>query len=66
MIGLASKSTTTWFLGGRDGTVAEFIKFHFETANAPQLTYTANGNSCRGLAWYISTAYIVSASNAGS
>jgi hypothetical protein len=57
IVGLASKSTTTWFLGGRH-LVAEFIKFHFEVANAVQLTYTASSTSNHGLIWYINTAYI--------
>jgi hypothetical protein len=65
MIGLASKSTTTWFLGGRS-SIAQFYKFHFEVANTVQLTYTSSGNDNSGLAWYINTAYIISASGAGS
>jgi hypothetical protein len=42
MRGVASKSTTTWFLGGRD-TATEFYKFHFEVINAVQLTYATTG-----------------------
>jgi hypothetical protein len=61
MRGLASKSTTTWFLAGRY-SVAEFIKFHFEVANTAQLTYTASSNNNSGLTWYINTAYIMQAS----
>jgi hypothetical protein len=56
--GVASKSTTTWFLGGRF-SVAEFIKFHFEAANTAQLTYTAVTTNNFGLTWYINTAYIM-------
>jgi hypothetical protein len=40
MRGLASKSTTTWFLAGRDGAT-EFIRFHFEAANTVQLTFSS-------------------------
>jgi hypothetical protein len=54
MRALASKSTTTWFLAGR-GTIAEFIKFHFETVNTVQLTYTSSGINVHGLTWYINT-----------
>jgi hypothetical protein len=57
MRGLASKSTTTWFLGGR--SASRFIKFHFEVANAVQLTYTTSNVSNRGFTWYINTAYIM-------
>jgi hypothetical protein len=42
MFGLASKSTTTWFLASCRN-IPEFIKFHFEVANTAQLTYTASG-----------------------
>jgi hypothetical protein len=58
MKALASKSTTTWFLGGRRD-VAEFIKFHFESANTVQLTYTASNIINDALTWYINTAYIM-------
>jgi hypothetical protein len=59
MSGLASKSTTTWFLAGRDPV--EFIKFHFEAANTVKLTYTVSATTNHGLAWSINTAYIMAA-----
>jgi hypothetical protein len=65
MRGLASKSTTTWFLGGRD-VVAEFYKFHFEVVGAVQLTYTMIGLYIHGLSWYINTSYIISAASGGN
>jgi hypothetical protein len=65
MIGLASKSTTTWFLGGRD-LGASFFKFHFEVANTVQLTYTSSSNNNYGFNWFINTAYIMSASRDGN
>jgi hypothetical protein len=65
MAGLASKSTTTWFLGGRL-TVAEFIRFHFETPDTAQLTYVANSNENRAVNWFINTAFITSAPEIGS
>jgi hypothetical protein len=58
IMGLASKSTTTWFLGGRSNTF-NFIKFHFELANTVQLTYTVSNTNNHGLTWYINTAYII-------
>jgi hypothetical protein len=59
--GLASKSTTNWFLGGRQDA-AEFIKFHFEVVDIVQLTYTTSNTDNRGLTWYINTAYIMQSS----
>jgi hypothetical protein len=58
MLGLASKSTTTWFLAGR-ASATEFIKFHFEVVDTAQLTYTANTTINFALTWYINTAYIM-------
>jgi hypothetical protein len=60
MKGLASKSTTTRFLGGRENA-SEFIKFHFEVVDTVQLTYTACEWRNNALGWYINTAYIMSA-----
>jgi hypothetical protein len=57
MRGLASKSTTTWFLSGLDD--AMFYRHHFEVANTIQLTYTASNIFNYGLTWYINTAYIM-------
>jgi hypothetical protein len=59
MGGLASKSTTTWFLAGRDLT-AQFIKFHFEIVNTIQLAYISAGLYNSALTWLINTAYITS------
>jgi hypothetical protein len=43
MRGLASKSRTTWFLGG--SSALNFYKFHFELTGTTQLTYsTDSGN----------------------
>jgi hypothetical protein len=64
MMGLASKSTTTWFLGGR--STFNFIKFHFESVGIVQLAYTASNNANFGLSWYINTAYVMQASFSGS
>jgi hypothetical protein len=61
MHGLASKSTTTWFLAGRD-TVAEFYLCHFQTVNLLQITYTTSGTSNNALTWFINTVYIMQAS----
>jgi hypothetical protein len=60
MGGLASKSTTTWFLAGRL-SAAEFIRFQFEVVDTVQLTYTAVSSVNEGLTWYINTVYIMSA-----
>jgi hypothetical protein len=65
MTGLASKSTTTWFLATL-GNAAYFIKFHFEVVNIAQLTYTTSSNNNAALTWYINTAYIIQASNSAS
>jgi hypothetical protein len=64
MQGLASKSTTTWFLGGC--SAVEFIKFHFEVVDTVQLTYTTSSTVNYGLNWYINTAYIMTASDGGT
>jgi hypothetical protein len=56
MCGLASKSTTNWFLAGRQD-VAEFIRFQFDVINTAQLTYAVNTWNL-GLTWFINTAYI--------
>jgi hypothetical protein len=67
MCGLAFKLASTWFLGGRGGpSAAFFFKFHFETANTIQLTYTAGSNWTHGLAWFINTAYIIYVSHFSS
>jgi hypothetical protein len=58
MCGLASKSTTTWFLGGRL-SVAEFYLCYFQTVNAVQLTYIASDIYNQALTWFINTAYII-------
>jgi hypothetical protein len=65
MQGLASKSTTTWFLGGRH-SAAQFIKSHFEIANTAQLTYIADNWYNHGSTWYLNTVYIMQASNGGT
>jgi hypothetical protein len=65
MYALASKSTTTWFLGSRNAAV-EFYKFHFEVVDTVQLTYIPIGTVNRALTWYINTAYIMTASYSAS
>jgi hypothetical protein len=65
MRGLASKSTTTWFLGGRRDA-PQFIKFHFEVVDTVQLTYTASNTWNLGLTWYINSVYIMQASSSGT
>jgi hypothetical protein len=42
---LASKSTSTWFIGGRGSAGTQVYRFHFEVVNTLQLSYTANGIS---------------------
>jgi hypothetical protein len=64
MRGLASKSATTWFLAGLD--VAQFLKFHFESVNTVQLTYTATGTNNAALTWLITTSYFLQAPKATS
>ena len=65
MRGLASKSTTTWFLAGRDGAT-EFIRFHFEIVNTIQLTFSSVDQYNHAFTWYINTAYIMAAPSGGS
>jgi hypothetical protein len=58
MRGLASKPTTTWFLGGRS-SMAQFYKFHFEVADNAQLTYATSDVFNMGFTWYMNSAYIM-------
>jgi hypothetical protein len=57
MVGLSSKSTTTWFLSGR--STHYFARFRFETVNTVQVGYAGINNTTRGFTWFINTFYIV-------